>query len=379
MAKASSSKDNKDTKYVPLQRTLSGAIPATMLPKAMQGLRIAPAQSSLNTRPAAMVDGPPSPPSPSSPTNGSPVEKVLQKSVISAASIAKCDLSWLTQLDPKNADHVKIAEQAAAFLLGVSNGIAGDLKRIINGCLGTFLSNTNCNANNNFSHSLTSFASGTTCGWGINGSVSSGNNEYQRLGRIIKLKHCSIRFDVTWSQSTATANIQQYMEEWMLPFRIIAFRDKMTVGNGAATTQPLNGDPTQTLALTSAQSVLFNSNSTVQWNGLISAFNANTKGYRYEILHDSIVNPPSNAGTMYGYNVGGNTYGGMGARKAFTIHLPVDGIRCEFAGDGPTDLLIMNEIYVMFAIDTSTFAPLGANIPITPAVDIMQEVTFVDA
>lgn len=352
-------KDQKDVKSLQLSRSVSKT---GVLSSGMQGLRIATAQSSLNSGSAKMVDEP----SPTSPPSPPPSPKSAINKAIAGLRIP------LSKIPPDDKDAVEAARKTVTFLAGLGDNSARDLKHFYAVFNNFFLlggvsvggAANPMDAGKSCASSLAGFVGGTNPGFTLNEQILAGNAINFRIGRDIVLQHLTWRMNCNWTQQIANASISQYTE-YMIPFRMIIFEDL----------QPFAANPTNcTSGLTGfsdGTSVYLNpTGAGTAWLGNVAPWNPNTHGTRYRILHNEVFNPPANA-TAFG--VAGTTNWAAAAQDLRMGHVDVKGIKCRFVDDstGGPSLLIKGNIYIMWSIDTTVAG-------IQPNIDFMYDLSFID-
>lgn len=279
----------------------------------------------------------------------------------------------LSKLDPRDEDAVKAAEQTVGFLLGAGNSGYGAATKHTYG-RGTDVYFINTQTNNTVVYDSSAF-SNNGVGFSLIGYVFEGDSVGDRLGRKIFVKHTTLNLDITWSvvgQSTGAGaqNIAIFGNSFP-PVRVVIFRDKMSMAAA-----PTNMETKANSGSFSDVSALFHNvyNSDTVVNYVTAPWNLTTHGYRYEILHDEVINAPTDA-SSFSYGVSGATYAAS-ARKHHTIHKKLDR-QVIFEDDNTTSSsnICKNNIYVCFFTDVMGSANTWN---ITPFVDYAFDTAFVD-
>lgn len=262
--------------------------------------------------------------------------------------LAKLKVS-IAKIDPNDHKAIAALNRAALFMLGSGDGSAGDLKRYFNAAIGIQLNQTNMGSDIPIAYDGPTWqlAQNSYCGFSISGGIISGNQIQERIGREITLNHLTLRINLQWTVNVGVGvPISQYLEG-ALPVRMIVIKDKMPPA-----ITPFSY--TNTAAIQSFGAVLFNDEAKSTSVAQLGSFNPVTKGYRYEILHDEIINPGTSPTAGVYLTAGGQNIAGS-FNHSIERHIKVHGTKCTWADDAvaPTTSPMTNEISVMFFQDST--------------------------
>lgn len=308
------------------------------------------------------TDDPPTPttPTPPSSSSGVPGKAELQKH-------CRLDISKLDATDPNIRESLT---QLANWVVGRSlGGFKPQLKHKYTVFIDKQFGYIDT-ATYNYPHSValdtTAYDYKAYAGWSIPGFINEGDTVVNRLGRTIRLKHFSARFQLTWSfNSTAV----QMMTEGQLPLRMVIFRDKMSLGDTPT-------DMPAVAALTDEKALFISTaSSTTAQNPVIASWNVCTHGYRYEILHDKTYTCPHSATAIMYSNTFNAWMGSATTYHELHIPLPYEVTYTDDATAGAT-AIGKNDIFICWFVDRSVGGAYGAQN--APYVDFTSDLTFVD-
>lgn len=303
--------------------------------------------------PTKMVDDkdepvtPPTPPSPS-PSDGKIVPAHSADAINWVKSQLTCDLS---KLNPTDREKCAAVESAIKFLLGARNGIAGDLKH--------FYQNT---------EESNTIQPAASAAWliGLVDNIVSGNNITERIGRVIKLHHLTIRLWASWSCPATAVGI---FAQGPMPLRFVVFEDRQPLAGA-----PINYQSAAVSATTinDTNAIWLNTISSSVYYPSVMPWNPVTHGFRYKVLHHQIIKPPT-TGCLA--TPGASTYSGITTKAYHEIHVPLMGHRVTYDDDSASPATVVSgRICVGWDSDGNGFP----SAPWTNSMIIAMDVSFVD-
>lgn len=176
-------------------------------------------------------------------------------------------------------------------------------------------------------------------------SVEQGDTVYSRTSNSIKQHHITIRFNIDYTVSSASA-----ADLNMYPVRVIVFWDKMPAlnnfGAGAATSLAIQSFNSLNFAsvLQSFAAPVGGQNQLTT----ISPYNYNTHGFRYDIIHDKIYNAKS---PFFCAQTGGSPF--ALSNNTHEIYIPLKD-RISTTPSLNANMPDTNALFVYFATDTDS-------------------------